>query len=641
MSCNKRILISLLLLILSAQICSSQYLPFTSDTIPTDMRTAQVGIEKFLNSLIIRGMLNYSLNTDFGKLSMIEQYVGTENRFYQTDSLNNTIIKSSFRDDQLFSLNYELPIVGYFNIKLNQSWLYSSDAKAVDLNTVERLTGAGGINYVTENGTYLELLAGIEKNTQLGITSSGPSFSLAGKIEPFQADKILINSDLKAYYTSLENDRQNGYLSANILLFGDYDQDGSFGLGLRYINTGSSNFLPLYGETAKSFNIENRKKSHFTGDLNLNFNLFDLNSNVRLFISDRYENRNFNQYVQLFSLSGIDRIIHELQLIFSAQSEYRSNDFYSSIILNFDLRNEKFDLANKYSIPGRELNQLQSFESLKDLNTSQSRLILNTSFFLSKIDTINTGISLAVIRTDTPSDQNYDDNDQLFILGGIKYIRRMSEFLNLTINFETQQIHTVNLKSQLSAQNNWLRSIRFSPELIFNIGNFKMHPRFEVLANYWIYDFENIAPGINSQSSRQFSYRDSIYFRFDKMWYLTSNVIVSINKIGILYWQEFEETPQADKRENFLKILFNYQPLDNVRIAVGGRYFAFNRERYFSFDKIINDNKTYSMAPETLLQYSVSEKIDFSFHGFYEIQVLKNGTKNHFTNFSLNTQFRL
>ena len=107
--------------------------------------------------------------------------------------------------------------------------------------------------------------------------------------------------------------------------------------------------------------------------------------------------------------------------------------------------------------------------------------------------------------------------------------------------------HLVFLKAERSAMNNWNRIFQFNPGIYYNTKSFMMMPQFEILANYTVYDFENISPDVKSFSYRQVGYKDSIFIYLGKMFSLQTNINISYFERGILYWKSFSENSTKSK----------------------------------------------------------------------------------------------
>lgn len=77
--------------------------------------------------------------------------------------------------------------------------------------------------------------------------------------------------------------------------------------------------------------------------------------------------------------------------------------------------------------------------------------------------------------------------------------------------------HTVYLYSQKSSNNNWNRVIRFTSKSFFEPGEgFGTFGTFSVLANYTVYDFEDIISSVKSYSFRQMNLKDSMIVKFTR-----------------------------------------------------------------------------------------------------------------------------
>ena len=261
----------------------------------------------------------------------------------------------------------------------------------------------------------------------------------------------------------------------------------------------------------------------------------------------------------------------------------------------------------------------------------------NSNFFLSDRDSLNISSSIEIFRYDTPSDKNNDDRDELSINSELEYLRKINKNIHLGLGTEIRLHHYVYLKAQRSASNNWNRIIRLFPTIIIRHDDFFYKPQFGINANYTVYDFENQVNGISSFSFREVSYRDTLNFRFDKNYSIQSKNLIRYSERGILYWDEFAETPERSNLEVFSNLMI-FNNLNEVSsVGIGIRYYKRNDSRINSIfagtSTLINDFE--SIAPELKLIYTFESGNSLNVDAWYEFQTINLEQYREVPNFYL------
>lgn len=607
----------------------SQYNNFNDLEDSLEHNFIQLSTNRYLNTYLFRNLANLGYSGLWGDLQIIQNYTG------------NAILSSqtSFRDDQNLSAKYGYKIDELFRAIASWNWLLSSDTRSIDLNKVEVLQALAGMKLNYEKLFDVSILTGYESNRQLGFNSDGIVYSFDARMNTFDFEQYKINASAIGDLSNLSNDRTNSNLNLNLNLQSIYDENNSIVVDVRYVNTRSANFIPIRAIDKLDYNVENRVKNHLMADLNLKFKIFELNSDNKLTLSNRYEDKFFNSYSLGATFTGVNRQNHELTFALNSNLYYQNEILYQSIGLFIEHRDENFLLKNKFNIPIEEEIQLRDLENQKDNALSTRRLFYNGYICLSQIDTIRASSSISLFRFDTPSARNDDDYDKLMILGVISYLRKFTNQFIGGLTIETQNIHLVNLKAKQSALNNWYRSLRLGTVFFYNTVNFSMNPRFDLIANYTIYDFEEILSNVNSISFRQIGMRDSMYITIDSQFFINLIYIFNYNERGILYWKKFAEAPQRNNFESFIKILFFYRIKNNFLIGLGGRYYNLSQKNLSYSSKGPAFVNTI-FGPEVYIDLHFISNSFIRFEGWGDFQPNKSFSSLR-PNFYLTTYYKL
>lgn len=493
-------------------------------------------------------------------------------------------------------------------------------------------TFGSGLNF--GQNAYLELNGGFERNTQVNITSLGPSFGLNANLEKYEVIDLIMNSSLKGKYSILNPDRKNADLNYSLVLIKEYDSDNRINAALEY-KIMNRDFIYYPFNITDKYYIEQREEQRINSTLESVFSITgNLYGAVKINLSNLKVSRAYNDSIADFSLSYFYRNLNELTLSFNPELKINSQKYIHRAGFIYDLRNEDNFLTKKFSINELIEDELQISESQRDNISSKSGLYSFITFLISSSDTISLNINTSLLQFDTPSNSNYDDRDEFNSIIDLQYSTKFSEVLTASATLNLQLNHLVYIKAQRSALNNWNRVIKFKPEFNYRSSFLSANPSFEILANYTVYDFEDIAPGIKSYSFRQISYKDSIIIPLYRNIRLNSRINLRYFERGIFFWKKFAESPQSNNLEQYYRLMIFYNTFNGSNIGCGFSFFNLRTGVLKADSKTFSDDynqQSISLESEIGLNFISGSFI--SFRGWLEFQEINYKIKKVFPNF--------
>ncbi|OGU58163.1 MAG: hypothetical protein A2X64_06865 [Ignavibacteria bacterium GWF2_33_9] len=579
---------------------------------------------KYVYTYIFTNQANLKLPTAFGIFTIHQNYQGSYLR----------IAENPTRDDENWYFGYEIPLHKSVKALVKQNWQFTSDSRNIGLNQLMRLNGLAGLSYSPFNEFNLDALFGMENNNQLDLKSQGAIYQLNGNFNLNEFDNINFNSNLHSNFINLNDGRKNRDINANAFLkniFGD-ESDLSFTLNYRNLQNN------LLGYQIKNgiLPIEIRNENNISGNFLMNYKLSDaVNLNLDLRMQILNVDRNYKQEISEIPYSSFNRNIEQTELYGNTGLFIDIGKLHQKLTLGFASHNEKNNLTKNFS--DIELAKYQLFESQRDYNSGRVNIFSQTQYNLNSTTYIIGTYFSQLLRYDTPSDYNFDDRDELINIYNLRFFHRFSRQMNFTLTFENRQNHLVYIFSERSSLNNWNKVYRFSPEITLRTSKLTWNPRFEVLANYTVYDFAAMNSSINSFSFRQVLYSDSLMYNFNDKYSWHNIWKAKYNERGILYWSDFSESPQTSNYEIYVKSIFRKDYAKNVWIGVGGNYYRYTQIRLNNNSQI--EYNLESFSPEISINY-VYGNWNMSILGWYEFQTIKSRIKNQITNLSINVNLQ-
>ncbi len=226
----------------------------------------------------------------------------------------------------------------------------------------------------------------------------------------------------------------------------------------------------------------------------------------------------------------------------------------------------------------------------------------------------------SILRYDTQSDLNTDDRDELRYVANITSRHRLSRYLAMTLAADITLAHLVYLSASRSADNTWNRILRLSPHLAWTPDRaFSSSNRFEVLANYTVYDFDSPGTGVRSFVFRQFAFSDSTVWSLTRRIAVEWSSYVRLYERGNLRWEDFSENP-VSYFEDFTHIgMVRYAATSALIFSLGIRYFSQMRFDYAG-SRRVPQHFLRSVGPATGIEWSVSTRTALLVRGWYERQ---------------------
>lgn len=590
------------------------------DSVETENRNfLQTNFNKYINlyQLQIEGIA--LIQTSYGDVSLRQHYNG--------NYLNLTDLSS--RDDQNWRFTYKKSFYDKLSVLVNQNLILVSDSRNIGINQLSRLNGLVGLEFANNNDYQISAAAGLESNKLLGINSQGHVLSVRARWKDFNLDNITTSGNLSANWLKLNLDRLDRDLIGSLKLFGQFSNEAMLvsSIDYRFLQ---NNLLSI-ASNAKFTPIETRQENFINPKILIDYRIsekvalfmdFNLNSNII--------NREYKNSWKEFDYSYFRRNIDQMDLAISSGLDWQWKFLNHNIILSFWSRSESntLELADKtYS---GDVLKYQNIENQRDYQTSKFNLLNQTLLKFSKNTNLAVNYNVYLLQYDTPSKQNYDDRDEFSSIFRTILNHRFSRFTSIEIVFENIQNHLVYLFSQRSIMNNWNKIYRLSPSVKYENDFLQIHPKFEVLANYTVYDFANKSSINKSISLRNIIYRDSILVSFTKQIENRTQIKYQISDRSLLNWHEFSEFPQIRINEYFIKSLF-IRKYRNGEIGIGCNYFDYKQSK---IQENLLDYDVMSISPEVLIVYRWRDW-QIKFTGWYEFQYQNKNKINEVANMNM------
>ena len=588
-------------------------------------QTGFADVQTFIDSSITRNFLLTSLDNSLLSANFTSKinYLKTFKKinFYAKNFYSSSVTKLNtnlFRDlDNVKSgigYSFRDGITGF----INYSGMFFSDDKNIQLKgTSSNLFYLSGVLDKDYNGALLnsEIKTGYKLEKQIGEYNRGISLGGDMNLTSLELDGYLIDGQAKLLYENL-NPRRNTTALAKVSIEKSYQDNLSRNSFDGFFSRIRKDFyFPADAYTQTQFSVNNNIEQR-TEYIAKAFDRFDYSVSKKVdfyltfnpYYRDIYKENYYIPAVSTAAPSIYDTEIQETDLNGEAALKFNLEKFDAQLKASFLARDEKHSLINPNRISQIFVNQTQDMEFSKNNHSNFVKLSSNIYYSISLQNRLEFTGSASLLRYDTPSQENFDDRDELnyLIYFGYKYdnLRNLQLINSVDINL----YHTVYILAEKSSNNNWNRVIRFTSKSYFTpFKALRTNNSFSVLANYTVYDFEDLISTVKSYSFRQFDFKDSTNLDISRYFGLDLFGEVKLYDRGELNWREFAEKPLNYFEDRIFNTRLNYFYTKDIVVSGGYRFYEQRRFNYVSGVKTFDSSiKTY--GPVGQLRMYISNK---------------------------------
>lgn len=599
--------------------------------------------ERYLFDSFDKQLNTFNFNTAFRDHFNADRFF-----FGIKENFSSTVISSdtkNIKDEQyLWAIGqYNLSDLFKPGILINNN-IYSDD-RDIAINKASQLTSSFYMKFSPFAKFEITPFAGFSQNEQIGEKDKGVIYGSEASIDRYNLSDFELSSLMK-YQNEDISPRKNTFRLINIDLNSSFEQGFNNIISANYSLQRKDFYFTADPQTSLEYNIDNNIQSRtessyliqdrikyappsspFVFDLQGRIAWRGIDRNTRYISSEEVANSNYDTHIE------------ESRLEFVSAADYNLDNVNLSLRFSFSERDEKHTPIRYSSLSSFLYSERLTLEEEKD-NTSQlANLSLQSRFILSRSDRLTISLFQRKLKYDTPSDQNFDDRDELLSIGRILYEKDFSSFFKAFINFEGNLNKTVYIFAERSANNNVKRILKFSTGGLFTAGNFSTSNSAEVSANYTVFDYEDLNPNYRSYSFRQLVIRDSSRYQLNNRIRLLVTGYTKLSEQGDFKWSDFSSNPVRYLSEQYAepKIFYDYS---SASFGLGIRYFSLTTFNVQNGTEKTKVSDYRSIGPLSEISFVAGERIVLKFYGWYEFIKTENNTSRETVNVSFKLSYK-
>jgi hypothetical protein len=587
----------------------------------------EFGVDKITNTFVWVGNADIGVQTEVGFLRFVNQYRSSA---FRTSTL-------ATRDDQVWQGSWLHPLGTGIEAIVRQGWIVSRDSRSIGLSELSRLNVAGGLRYTPREEVSVEVIAGVERSSQLGVTAVGPLAGVVGRINQLDVDQWVINADGIADWQRLDAQRRNSDVEIRSSIVRALSEGSTLRLSVESVNLGREFFTTLTQQSV--LDVEQRSERRLGATADITYAVTDaLSMNLRSSITSGAVDRSYASPVAALPLSFVERQLRELVVDIEGYMTVATSAFTITGGGSIYQRSELNGVQNIHGANDADLQAVRIQELQRDNQTLRTRLYGSATWLMTPRDTLRAEVTGWLVRYDTPSATNDDDRDELATVATLSYGTRLSPSLRMNISLSGQYLHLVFLRATRSALNNVNRVLRLSPSFEYETANVRLQPQFEILANYTVYDYEGNGSSVRSFSFRQLSYRDSIRVRLTPSLSIEAPLLFRYFERATFIWNDFAERPETGNLEYLAKVLIFSAPSQTWSVGAGVRVYTLEQQSLLQGGL---NGSTKSIGPEMAFRYTTAGGSTLMLSGWYEFQTINVSQRRELPNLLLRTVVRL
>jgi hypothetical protein len=378
-------------------------------------------------------------------------------------------------------------------------------------------------NYNLTPEIAVKLNAGMKRENQIGEIASGFSGEFKSDIPYLNIENYIARSNVYLSYDAL--DKKKNYQNE---LFGELYKkftDGSSNTGIvRYYSLRRDFFVTATPSISQQNGIANNVESRIENAVQIedNFNYL-LSKNGSLKVGGLYLTKTINREFKydanpqnVLIENVYNTKIAENKLEFYSGLQYRIFNFGMNTELSYAERSENHDVTNPALYSQSQLTELEKVEKNKNNNSKKTYLNYELFYDVSKVHSLEFRGYASILHYDTDSKTNFDDRDEQMQVYSLSHLYSNRNDFRVKTTFDLNVSKLQYIFAERSANNYTNRIYKLTSESEYKImPNLITRNSFQVLANYTVYDFEDIISQIKSFSYRQLNLKDSTLYQLN------------------------------------------------------------------------------------------------------------------------------
>lgn len=528
------------------------------------------------------------------------EYENKQFRFFLNNSFKSNITKlqeNFIRDFDDLTMIIDYKVANDFYTGLGTSISTLSDDKNVTLNQSAHNFYFTNFDFYPTYGLYLNSKLGYLTDDQIGEKNTGIRGEINSELTDLNIEDYQTNAIVRLSYEDLTQKVNYNYQLASEVykVFSQYSNNRA---RVGYYNRRNDFYFPASTDVMNTFGVQNNIESRIENYINLEDEVqYLIGENYLLTINGGFTSKNILKELKYKSNTSsiifdnnYDSERTENRLRFGADLNFGFLNNITRIGLLHQERSENNVPVNLGGLSPATIRQLEEVEKEKNNNSSRTSLFLDNTYRLSNTNSFKFSGSSSILKYDTDSDQNYDDRDELLLVGSLSHIyNNLNNFILETI-FDASSNKLSYIYKERSSNNNTNTIYRLTSNSTYApLKPLLIKNSVQVLANYTVYAFEDLVSQVNSFSYRQLTVKDSIYYNITDNFFVNLFTGLKFSEQGEFNDDEFSVRPLSYFEDVNMASSLNYLFFEFVELSAGYKFYQQKRYDYVDGVKVLSN----------------------------------------------------
>lgn len=550
------------------------------------------------------------------------------------------------RDANTFSFSILQRLGAPVGVRFDAQSFFTSDNQSSSTGTTGQHSASAGIAFQPFDRISVAPMLGARIDKQQEYRDDGPLYQLFVDTDTLDLEGYRTLGALHVTESDLSPRRFRND-NADLSVLKEFAPGSLDSLRIRWVKNRWDFYIPADNIVKETFGVTSNIRSRSEDGYGLTNTLqYGAEGPLAMRLLTTLESRTITNAYRYQAVSVLSSIpfttnVRELRLEAGLAALYRTDETETSIGFFLGERDEKHTIETLSGVDKVFQQQRARQEQRLDNTALTTNLQASFAGALSRSDWLTLAASSSIMRYDTPDSLNTDDRDELLISASLEERHRLSDYVTIGIAAEATLGHTVYLSRERSANNNWNRIFRLSPLCVATpFANVTNRARFEVLANYTVFDFELLVPTVKSYSYRQVAFLDTFTYDMSRRIGFDAYGIVRVYERAELRWQEFSERPLQQVQEVTFSPQLRFKMKEEMVCAAGIRSFAQKRFRYDKGERFF-ESTYFSIGPTVAFSLRFSERSFVELRGWREYQKQTGSGSRALSNVTLAVRYLL
>ncbi len=251
-----------------------------------------------------------------------------------------------------------------------------------------------------------------------------------------------------------------------------------------------------------------------------------------------------------------------------------------------------------------------SAESRTDIDGLQAAFHLKMGWKISKSDETSLNFSYTKYEYSSPDTTQGIDEDDVRFIADLDYTHRFSPYFLLKLKGNLYLYHQIYIFPTRSANNNWNRIYQLASAFVHQVGDyFENVYQLKILANYTVYDFEQILPEVRSYLFRKMIFTDTLRITFGDGLKIQTLYQLEKEDNGTFFKEIFAQQISRELVSHYLDIALIYFRIKGLEISPAVNWYIRKEWNLMDQKKLVRDYLAFS--PRISVSYSMGRHLNF------------------------------